>query len=69
MNRTFLKTSKKYSTWRLFQIVFIVSLVPDIAACDENVLLDSQKDQTTLNEVSLLYFPTVVVKQKLSLVS
>lgn len=58
MNRTFLKTSKKYSTWRLFQIVFIVSLVPDIAACDENVLLDSQKDQTTLNYVSLLYFPT-----------
>lgn len=58
MNRTFLKTSKKYSTWRLFQIVFIVSLVPDIAACDEDVLLDSQKSQTTLNEVSLLYFPT-----------
>ena len=58
MNRTFLKTSKKYSTWRLFQIVFIVSLVPDIAACDEDVLLDSQKTQTTLNEVSLLYFPT-----------
>lgn len=58
MNRTFLKTSKKYSTWRLFQIVFIVSIVPDIAACDESVLLDSQKEQTTLNEVSLLYFPT-----------
>ena len=58
MNRTFLKTSKKYSTWRLFQIVFIVSLLPDIAACDENVLLDSQKAQTTLNDVSLLYFPT-----------
>lgn len=58
MNRTFLKTSKKYSTWRLFQIVFIVSLVPDIAACDEDVLLDSQKSQTTLNDVSLLYFPT-----------
>lgn len=58
MNRAFLKTSKKYSTWRLFQIVFIVSLVPDIAACDEDVLLDSQKSQTTLNEVSLLYFPT-----------
>lgn len=58
MNRTFLKTSKKYSTWRLFQIVFIVSLVPDIAACDEDVLLDAQKAQTTLNDVSLLYFPT-----------
>lgn len=58
MNRTFLKTSKKYNTWRLFQIVFIVSLVPDIAACDESILLDSQKVQTTLEEVSLLYFPT-----------
>ena len=58
MNRTFLKTSKKYSTWRLFQIVFIVSLVPDIAACDPDVLLDEQKVQTTLNDVSLLYFPT-----------
>jgi len=58
MNRTFLKTSKKYNTWRLFQIVFIVSLVPDIAACDADVLLDSEKAKTTLNEVSLLYFPT-----------
>lgn len=58
MNRTFLNTSKKYNTWRLFQIVFIVSLVPDIVACDENVLLDSQRAQTTLNDVSLLYFPT-----------
>lgn len=58
MNRTFLMTSRKYNTWRLFQIVFIVSLVPDIAACDEDVLLDYQKAQTTLNEVSLLYFPT-----------
>ena len=58
MNRTFLKTSKKYSTWRLFQLVYIVSLVPDIAACDESLLLDSQKSQTTLNDVSLLYFPT-----------
>lgn len=58
MNRTFLKTSKKYSTWRLFQIVYIVSLIPDIAACDENVLIDAQKEKTTLNYVSLLYFPT-----------
>lgn len=58
MNRTFMATSKKYSTWRLFQIVFIVSLVPDIAACDEELLLDEQKAKTTLNDVSLLYFPT-----------
>lgn len=58
MNRTFMATSKKYSTWRLFQIVFIVSLIPDIAACDEDLLLDEQKAKTTLNDVSLLYFPT-----------
>lgn len=58
MNRTFLKTSKKYSTWRLFQIVFIVSLVPDIAACDSRTLTPLQKEMTTLNDVSLLYFPT-----------
>lgn len=58
MNQTFLKTSKGYSTWRLFQIVFIVSLIPDIAACDRDLLLDEQKTRTTLNYVSLLYFPT-----------
>lgn len=58
MNRTFMATSKKYSTWRLFQIVFIVSLIPDIAACDKDLLLDEQKAKTTLNDVSLLFFPT-----------
>ncbi len=58
MNKAFLKTSKKYSTWRLFQIVFIVSLIPDIVACDENIMPPEEKQQTTLGEVSLLYFPT-----------
>ena len=58
MNKTFKNVNAKYNTWRLFQIVFIVSLVPDIAACDPDVLLDEQKVQTTLNDVSLLYFPT-----------
>ena len=58
MNKTFLATAKKYTTWRLFQIVFIVSMIPDIAACDENLLMDDERTQTTLNSVSLLYFPT-----------
>ena len=58
MNKAFLKTSKKYSTWRLFQIVFIVSLIPDIVACDESIMPLEDKQQTTLGEVSLLYFPT-----------
>ncbi len=58
MNKSFLATSKKYNTWRLFQIVFIVSLIPDIVACDENIMLPEEKQKTTLSEVSLLYFPT-----------
>lgn len=58
MNRAFLATSKKYNTWRLFQIVFIVSLIPDIVACDENIMPPEEKMKTTLSEVSLLFFPT-----------
>lgn len=58
MNRTLLATSKKYDTWRLFQIVFIVSLIPDIVACDDNLMTEEEKQRTTLSEVSLLYFPT-----------
>lgn len=58
MNKAFLETSKKYNTWRLFQLVFIVSLVPDIVACDENIMPQDEKDKTSLGSVSLLYFPT-----------
>lgn len=58
MNKAFKATSKKYSTWRLFQVVFIVSLIPDIAACDENLLLPEEKAKSHLDAVSLLYFPT-----------
>ncbi len=58
MNQSFLNTSKKYDTWRLFQIVFIVSLVPDIVACDDNIMPAEDKPHTTLDYVSLLYFPT-----------
>ena len=58
MNKAFLATTKKYSTWRLFQIVFIISLIPDIVACDENMMTPEDKEKTTLSSVSLLYFPT-----------
>lgn len=58
MNKAFLETSKKYSTWRLFQIVYIVSIIPDIVACDENLMPAEDKEKTTLGSVSLLYFPT-----------
>lgn len=60
MNRTFQAVSEKkhYDAWRLFQIVFIVSLIPDIVACDENIMTPEERQRTTLSEVSLLYFPT-----------
>lgn len=58
MNKAFLETSKKYSTWRLFQIVYIVSLIPDIVACDEFIMPAEEKVKTKLSDVSLLYFPT-----------
>ena len=58
MNKSFLNTSKKYDSWRLFQIVYIVSIIPDIVACDENLMTDEDKSKTTLGNVSLLYFPT-----------
>ena len=58
MNKAFKNSNVKYDTWRLFQIVFIVSIIPDIVACDENILSDDEKVNTTLNEMALLYFPT-----------
>lgn len=58
MNETFYSVSKKFKTWRLFQIVFIVSLIPDIAACDQELLTQEEKDKTLLSQMDLLYFPT-----------
>ena len=58
MNKTFAETSKKYSTWRLFQIVFIVSMIPDIVACDRDIMPDDEKLKTHLSDMALLYFPT-----------
>ena len=58
MNKAFAETSKKYSTWRLFQIVFIVSMIPDIAACDRDLMPDDEKAKTHLSDMALLYFPT-----------
>lgn len=59
-NKTFKHANeeKGYDTWRLFQIVFIVSIIPDIVACDKFTLTEYDKKSTTLNNMSLLYFPT-----------
>ena len=58
MNRAFQNSAKGYTGWRLFQIVFIVSLVPDIVACDPDLLTHAEKMQTHLSDMDLLYFPT-----------
>lgn len=58
MNRAFKNSAKGYSGWRLFQIVFIVSVLPDIAACDETILSADEKVKTHLQDMDLLYFPT-----------
>ena len=59
-NQAFKNSAKKYTGWRLFQIVFIVSLVPDIVSCDpgDHFLTTSQKKKTHLDQMDLLYFPT-----------
>ncbi len=58
MNETFRQTSKKFNSWRLFQIVFIVSVIPDIAACDPRILSEDERGKSKLNAISLLYYPT-----------
>ena len=40
MNQAFKNSAKGYSTWRLFQIVFIVSLILDVVAHEPDLMLD-----------------------------
>ena len=60
MNKTFDKKvlnpetgEREYDSWRLFQIVFIVSNITDILA-----RVDPEIDSVELDEVSLIWFPT-----------
>jgi hypothetical protein len=52
MNKSFLNTRRQYTSWRLFQLVFIVSILPDILSEEYNI------DKNTREDVSLLYYPT-----------
>ena len=59
MNQAFKNSAKGYSAWRLFQIVFIVSLILDVVAHEPDLMLDEeiiQKAKT--DEIDILYFPT-----------
>ena len=55
MNKAFARSTKSYDSWRLFQIVFIVSLLPDVSVCEYG---EEKIDNSFINKVDLLYFPT-----------
>ncbi len=55
MNKAFAKSAKNYDSWRLFQIVFIVSLIPDVTVCEYG---EDLIGKSFIDEVDLLYFPT-----------
>ena len=59
MNEAFKSAAKGYSTWRLFQIVFIVSLILDVVAHEPDLMLDDDiVAKAKTDDVDILYFPT-----------
>lgn len=59
MNMSFSNSAKGYDSWRLFQIVFIVSLILDIVAHEPDLLLDDDTiSKAKTDKVDILYFPT-----------
>lgn len=59
MNKSFIASAKGYRSWRLFQIVFIVSLILDIVAHEKDLSLpDEYKIKAKTNDVDVLFFPT-----------
>jgi hypothetical protein len=61
MNQAFMNSTKKknYDSWRLFQIVFIVSLILDVIAHEHDLMLDDDvRIRAKTDDVDILYFPT-----------
>lgn len=59
MNRALKQSAKGYDSWRLFQIVFVVSLILDIVANEPELILDDAvKGKAKTNDTDILYFPT-----------
>jgi len=61
MNQAFRDSakSKGYDSWRLFQVVFIVSLILDVVAHEQDLMIDDDvKSKSKTNDVDILYFPT-----------
>ncbi len=59
MNKAFMNSAKGYDSWRLFQIVFVVSLILDIVAHEPELMLDEAVvSKAKTDNVDILYFPT-----------
>lgn len=59
MNRVFRRSAKGYDSWRLFQIVFVVSLLLDVVAHEPELHLpDRLRQDSKMDWVDVLYFPT-----------
>jgi len=59
MNQAFKAAAKGYDSWRLFQLVFIVSLILDVVAHEPDLMLDEDiKAKAKMDVVDILYFPT-----------
>lgn len=55
MNKSFARSSKGYDSWRLFQIVFITSLISDVCVSEYG---EEEIENSFIDKVDLLYFPT-----------
>lgn len=59
MNQAFMNSPKSYGGWRLFQIVYIVSVILDIVTTENKIVLpESIREKSTFNNVDIIYFPT-----------
>lgn len=59
MNQAFMNSPKSYGGWRLFQIVYIVSVILDITMTESKIVLpESIREKSTFNNVDIIYFPT-----------
>lgn len=59
MNRAFQASAKGYDSWRLFQIVFIVSLILDVVVHEPDLMLEPDiTEKAKTDDVDILYFPT-----------
>lgn len=59
MNQAFANSPKSYGGWRLFQIVYIVSVILDITSCEKKLPLpENIKAKSTFDAADVIYFPT-----------